>query len=101
MQLSSIVFVSYFAGVLIFSDIFFGSASFKFGSYCLLSLPLNVFPVNQLQTHHQMAANNTKLLILRSTSDEIEQLQPFVEELCQWANCNNAVYDRLRLSLSE
>jgi len=48
-----------------------------------------------------MAANNTKLLILRSTYDEIEQLQPFVEELCQWANCNNAVYDRIRLSLSE
>lgn len=48
-----------------------------------------------------MSKNNTKKLVLDSTFEEMERLEPFISELQQWAGFNDEESSRIMLALSE
>jgi serine/threonine-protein kinase RsbW len=48
-----------------------------------------------------MAASNNKKLVLDSSFEEMEQIQPFVKELQQWAHFGEEDFNRIMLALSE
>lgn len=48
-----------------------------------------------------MAATNSKTLTLPSSFDNIERIEPFVDELQQWAEFGDDTYGNIMLALSE
>lgn len=48
-----------------------------------------------------MAKSNTKKLVLSSKFEEMEQLEPFIEELQEWAHFDDEDSGRIMLTLSE
>ncbi len=48
-----------------------------------------------------MAASNNKKLVLDSSFEEMEQVQPFIKELQQWADFGEEDFNRIMLALSE
>ena len=48
-----------------------------------------------------MAADDTKRLVLHSSFEEMEKLQPFVDTLQQWTACSDDQSSRIMLTLSE
>ncbi|MDZ7689965.1 MAG: ATP-binding protein [Balneolaceae bacterium] len=48
-----------------------------------------------------MAESNRKSLTLRSSFENIERIEPFVDELQQWAEFSDDVYGNIMLALSE
>lgn len=48
-----------------------------------------------------MSKTDTKKLVLDSTFEELERLEPFIDELKQWAGFNEENAGRIMLALSE
>lgn len=48
-----------------------------------------------------MSASDTKQLVLSSTFDEMNRLEPYVNELKNWAQLGEEDYNRIMLTLSE
>lgn len=48
-----------------------------------------------------MTVSDTKKLKLSSTFEEMERLEPFVNELQKWADFKDSDFDRIMLALSE
>lgn len=48
-----------------------------------------------------MASDDKKKLVLRSSFEELEKLEPFIHELQEWASLSDDQRDRIMLPLSE
>lgn len=48
-----------------------------------------------------MSGSNEKKLVLSSSFDQMERVQPFVKELTEWANLGDEDSNRIMLTLSE
>jgi len=48
-----------------------------------------------------MSGSNEKKLVLSSSFDQMERVQPFVKELTEWANLADEYSNRIMLTLSE
>lgn len=48
-----------------------------------------------------MSKSDTKKLVLNSSFEELERLEPFIDELKQWANFDDEDSSRIMLTLSE